>query len=401
MLTWKKILQDGDAGSGSFLLSGSTIPWANISNKPPGLVSGSVQIASNISGSGLWKKAGVNLHPRHGENIIVTGSIKAVSGSITMQSGSGTAGHVITNIGGGKFAWKPVSATASLQNIDSVLSQSGSFTGDRVMNVSNSIFTITTTESPFGQFSVAPGKQTYLGDQVMGEAFINVDGVAPGIIGSTVGVTFWFTTMFTLFGNLNVTGTITGSIAWTNLTNKPTLVSGSSQILYSGISGKPTGIYSSSNQIKQFTAPVTMSENVTLSLTASLSADGKYNGIIERGIAGATVAFGDLLFLSASNSRWVLTDADTESKSGGVKLGMCIKASTDGNPTSLLLFGKIRADSKFPTMTIGAPVYASTSSGLLQISRPNGTDDVIRIVGYGNTADELYFTPSNDWMTSI
>jgi hypothetical protein len=134
-------------------------------------------------------------------------------------------------------------------------------------------------------------------------------------------------------------------------------------------------------------------------LDASLSADGTYSGIAEAGTAGATLAFGDLVYLSASDSRWELADADAEASAGPVKLGICVLAAAgDGSATIILLQGKVRADSNFPTLTIGAPVYISTDTGDITTTQPNGTDDVVRIVGYGNTADELYFSPSQNWI---
>lgn len=50
-------------------------------------------------------------------------------------------------------------------------------------------------------------------------------------------------------GSLNVTGGITGSIDYSNITNKPTLISGSSQIIYSGLTGIPNNIVSGSEQL--------------------------------------------------------------------------------------------------------------------------------------------------------
>jgi hypothetical protein len=135
-------------------------------------------------------------------------------------------------------------------------------------------------------------------------------------------------------------------------------------------------------------------------LDAALSADGTWSGIVEAGTAGATLAFGDLCYFQASDSRWELTDADAEATAGPLKLGICVlAAASDGSATNMLLFGKIRADSAFPTLTIGAPVYISTTAGDLQTAQPSGTDDVIRIAGYGNTADELFFNPSPDYIT--
>jgi hypothetical protein len=72
-------------------------------------------------------------------------------------------------------------------------------------------------------------------------------------------------------------------------------------------------------------------------------------------------------------------------------------ASGDGEPTKVLLRGNVRADAVFPAMTIGAPMYAGTA-GEIQTSAPSSNaGEIIRHVGHANTADELYFNPSNDF----
>jgi len=63
----------------------------------------------------------------------------------------------------------------------------------------------------------------------------------------------------TITGSLTVTGTITGTVAgttatasyveYTNVANKPALISGSSQVTYSGLTGIPAGIVSGSEQV--------------------------------------------------------------------------------------------------------------------------------------------------------
>lgn len=156
----------------------------------------------------------------------------------------------------------------------------------------------------------------------------------------------------------------------------------------------------------QITAGV-LGGNITLGestgqiiLDPTLSADGTWSGIMQAGTAGATLAFGDLIYLAAADSRWELADADAASTSGDVVLGMCVlAAAADGDPTNVLLYGKIRADAAFPTLTIGAPAYAGTTAGDIQTAQPSGTDDVIRVVGYGLTADVLLFNPAGFYIT--
>lgn len=143
-----------------------------------------------------------------------------------------------------------------------------------------------------------------------------------------------------------------------------------------------------------------LAENGGIVLDAALSADGTYCGIVEAGTAGATLAFGDVCYLAAADSRWELTDADAEATSGPVKIGICVlAAAADGDPTTMLLFGKIRADAAFPTFTVSAPVYLSGTAGDVTNTAPTATDSVTRIVGYGNDGNTLFWCPDPTWIT--
>ena len=148
---------------------------------------------------------------------------------------------------------------------------------------------------------------------------------------------------------------------------------------------------------------VTFGENTELLLDAALSADGKYCGVTEGGTAGATLAFGDLIYLDPTDSRWELCDANAASGADGDsrgKIGICVlAAAADASATTVLLYGKVRADTAFPALTINGPVYVSETAGDVTVTQPTTTDVVIRVVGFGNTADELFFCPSSDYIT--
>jgi hypothetical protein len=150
-----------------------------------------------------------------------------------------------------------------------------------------------------------------------------------------------------------------------------------------------------------FTGPVTLAENASIALDPAGSADGKYTGITVTGVAGYTQAFGDLVYLAVADSRWELADADASATAGPVALAMVVVAGTDGTSCTLLLQGIIRADAKFPTMTVGATQYVGETAGEVQGAIPTGADNVIRTVGYALTADELYFNPSTDWQVTV
>lgn len=147
---------------------------------------------------------------------------------------------------------------------------------------------------------------------------------------------------------------------------------------------------------------ITLAENTSIVLDPVLSADGKYTGTTIAGTAGAALVFGDLVYLAVADSRWELTDADADATAGAVMVGMCVlAASADGDPTTVLLQGNIRADAKFPALTVGAPVYVGITAGEIQVAKPSGTDDVVRVVGHAITADSIRFNPSSDWATVI
>lgn len=150
------------------------------------------------------------------------------------------------------------------------------------------------------------------------------------------------------------------------------------------------------------TGSITLGENTGIALDPAGSADGKWSGITIAGVAGYAQTFGDLVYLAAADSRWEKTDADASATGGPVLIGMVVVAgAADGSACTILLQGQIRADSAFPALTIGAPVYLGETAGAIQTAIPTGADNVIRVVGFALTADEIYFNPSQDHQLSV
>jgi len=147
-------------------------------------------------------------------------------------------------------------------------------------------------------------------------------------------------------------------------------------------------------------AGLTFVENKGIILDAALSADGKYSGIVEAGTAGTALAFGDLVYLAVADSKWELTDASVAATSFG-KIGICVLAAAENAATTILLWGKVRADAAFPALTIGAPVHMSETAGDIVVVAPVTAGAIVRIIGYGNTADELMFCPDNTYLELV
>lgn len=154
------------------------------------------------------------------------------------------------------------------------------------------------------------------------------------------------------------------------------------------------------------TTAINLGENSgAIALDAALSADGKSSGITRAGTAGATLAFGDLVVLDVTDSRWELADANSASGADGDARGMigvCVlAAAADGDPTVVLLQGAVRADAVFPSFTVNAPIYVSETAGDITATSPTTSGNVVRILGAATTADEIYFDPDRVWTVYV
>ena len=128
-----------------------------------------------------------------------------------------------------------------------------------------------------------------------------------------------------------------------------------------------------------------------------LTADGQFSGICESGTTGATLAFGDLVYFDVSTSTWKLCDASAEATAFGL-IGICVLAAASGAATKILLYGKVRADAVFPALTIGAPVFMSETAGDITMTAPTTSAAIVRVIGYGHTADILLFNPDGTYL---
>lgn len=109
--------------------------------------------------------------------------------------------------------------------------------------------------------------------------------------------------------------------------------------------------------------------------------------VVVPGIAGETIADGNLIYLNTDN-KWYKTDADTASTVNNVLLGIAKGAGTLNNQITngILLQGVDNAQSG---LVAGEIQYASNTAGA--ISNTPGTTEVT--VGVAKSTTELYFAP--------
>jgi hypothetical protein len=145
------------------------------------------------------------------------------------------------------------------------------------------------------------------------------------------------------------TATTASYVQYSNVANKPTLVSGSSQITYSGISSKPAGIVSGSSQVAAFGYAITGSNQFKASqaITGSLTVTGD---IVAQTLNVQQVT-SSIVFSSGSN-RFGNNSGNTHRFTGSVNITGSL--TVNGIATSGTVSGTTNYIGKFTgTNTIG------------------------------------------------
>lgn len=269
-------------------------------------------------------------------------------------------------------------ANRTIAQVKTDLSLTGTNSGDQT-----SIVGITGTKAQFDT-AVTDGNILYVGDITQ-----YTDELSQDAIGAMIDSTLVYVDATPLLTRAALTGAVTAAQG----SNTTALGSFTKSQLDTAISDGNC-IYVGDT--------ITLAENTSIALDPAGSADGKWTGISITGTAGYTQAFGDVVYLDPTDSRWEAVDANSASGADGDARGilaMVVSAGTDGNPCTLLLQGVVRADAKFPTFTVNNPIYVSETAGLVTQTQPTTTDVVIRVLGFALTADEMYFNPSPTYIT--
>lgn len=132
----------------------------------------------------------------------------------------------------------------------------------------------------------------------------------------------------------------------------------------------------------------------TVELTAAPGSDHTASGVVATMTAGENLTIGQLCYRK-SDGKWWLADADAATTMPGLAMAT---ASISADAAGVFLLSGFLRDDSF-NWTIGGLVYAGSGSdahtaGALSQTKPTGSGDQVQIIGYGYTADILYFDPN-------
>ena len=134
-----------------------------------------------------------------------------------------------------------------------------------------------------------------------------------------------------------------------------------------------------------------------LSLDATPDTDHTANGPQTNTIAsGYSSTIMDLVYLG-TGGKWLEADADATGTSINL-LGIALEAKTDTQAMNVALPGSFVVDASW-SFGVGVPLYVHTTLGAITATKPTGSGDVVRTVGYSLSATTIFFDPSSDYVT--
>ena len=179
------------------------------------------------------------------------------------------------------------------------------------------------------------------------------------------------------------TDTLIGKATTDTLTNKTLTAPAVTNL--TGTFNAPTGTIGA----------VTLSSSIALNGTPASdhTANGPQTNTFN---AGYTSTLMDLVYMG-SGSKWLEADSDATGTSINL-LGIALEVKDDGEAMNVALPGSFVKDETW-SFTPGVPLYVSGTLGEITATKPTGSGDIVRTVGFAVHADYIYFNPSPDYIT--
>jgi hypothetical protein len=108
------------------------------------------------------------------------------------------------------------------------------------------------------------------------------------------------------------------------------------------------------------------------------------------GTAGATITAGQIVHLSPTTSRYILSDADAVGVGDITEVAIALNGASDGQPLEVATFGDVTLGS---VLTAGTSYYLSPTAGGIAPVADLLTGDNVILLGVAKSATVLAFKP--------
>ena len=162
--------------------------------------------------------------------------------------------------------------------------------------------------------------------------------------------------------------------------------------IYNGVAATERVLLLEKDKTATFSGDIALSADSSIVLDDTPTAStASGSGTIVNWSVSVSVTAGTL-YVIKSDGGWTTADADSEAKS----TAMAAIALGSNATSGMLLQGFFyKASHGF---AIGSPLYISNTAGAFTNSRPTGTGDYVRIIGYATSTNYIYFDPDKTWV---
>lgn len=178
-------------------------------------------------------------------------------------------------------------------------------------------------------------------------------------------------------------------------------LSGYGAFWYSGLRA-PVGMVADQVPFADTTYSIGTSSNLTFDETSgNFTVGGEIQGTIylsdikADGTAGESLLEGNICF-QYTDGKWYRSDADV-SANCTTRMAMAMSDASTDDSIDFIEFGYITNTDW--TVTMGATLFASTTTGNFTETAPSGSGDIVRIIGYGtDNANKVKVDIDNSWV---
>jgi len=142
------------------------------------------------------------------------------------------------------------------------------------------------------------------------------------------------------------------------------------------------------------TGNITLSGDTNIVLDTSVSSTQSSGTIIKIGSHMSALVAGNIYY--AYNSMGSLYWGGADADSSNTEHMLALSVGTDADVDGMLLNGIYHKASH--GLTVGDPIYLSTTPMTMTNTAPSGANDYVRVLGYAIDSNHIYFCPDNTWV---